>query len=171
LYLLIDDLEGALRHYKWFARKFSDSSDEPLHTLCWALALHRAGKPKDALHRLRRAHLANPYLIPHMLDLSHGQPDIPKTSWWDGREYIDYIEPGILSMWTPEELNWLRRSWEQPAFQELVRTHADLASRLDREPVGPARSALVDALSELADRPKSRARRPQAKPSEGERSH
>ncbi len=107
LYLLIDDLEGALKHYKWFAKKFSDSSDEPLHTLCWALAMHRAGKQKEALHRLRRAYLANSYLIPSMLALRHGQPNVRRSRGWDGEDYISYVDPRFISMWTKEEFDWL----------------------------------------------------------------
>lgn len=152
LYLLVDDLEGALRHYKkWFARKFSDSSDEPLHTLCWGLALHRAGNPKEAVYRLRRAHLANPYLIPSILSVHHGQPHIRRSRGWDDEDYLIYVDPRLISMWSENERSWLLEVWESPAFQELVQTHIDLSVRLDREPVGPTRSALVRALSDLTE--------------------
>ena len=42
LYLLLDDTEGALAHYKWFARRFDDDGGEPFHRFSWVLALHRA---------------------------------------------------------------------------------------------------------------------------------
>src|SRR5262249_31323750 len=125
---------------------------------CWALALRRAGKAKDALHRLRRTHLANPYLIPSILAVPHAQPPIRRSRSWDREDYTKYVDPRLLSMWSEEEINWLRESWEGPAFQELVRNHAELEARLDREPVGPARSALVQALFELAEKPKPKAR-------------
>src|SRR5690606_18660610 len=128
----------------------SDSSDEPLHTFCWALAMHRAGKPKEAIHRQRRPHRANPYLIPSLLGVPHSQPDVRRFRVWDGADYLNYIDPRFFSIWTEDELGWLRETWESPDFQELVRTHIDLTMRLDREPVGPTRTALVHALSDLA---------------------
>ncbi len=87
LYLLLDDTEGALAHYKWFARKFHDDSGEPFHRLSWALALHRAGKQDEAAKRLRNAHSQNVYLIPAVLGIPHGQPSgLQRGANWEDEE-------------------------------------------------------------------------------------
>lgn len=74
LYLLLEDTESALAHYKWFAKKFTDDGGEPFHRLSWALALYRTGKVDEAAHRLRNVHSQNVYLIPTVLGIPHGQP-------------------------------------------------------------------------------------------------
>lgn len=66
LYLLVGDLEGVAKHYKWFDKKYSDSIDEPLHTLCRSILFFRTEKVKETEQFFRRAYLANTYLIPSL---------------------------------------------------------------------------------------------------------
>src|SRR5688572_26532223 len=63
LYLLMGDTEGALKSFTWFAQTFPDDSGEPMHLLCWTLALYRAGEEVQAVTKLRQTMLSNLYLI------------------------------------------------------------------------------------------------------------
>jgi tetratricopeptide (TPR) repeat protein len=69
MYLLISDIEGALRHYVWFHETYPDDGGEPYHRLFWALALFKAQSGEAADRRLRDAHYQNLYLIPHVLGM------------------------------------------------------------------------------------------------------
>jgi len=66
LYLILGDLEGALKSFAWFEAAFPDSMDEAPHVLCWSLALHRAGQEEKARRMLRRTMLANLYILPRL---------------------------------------------------------------------------------------------------------
>jgi hypothetical protein len=63
LYLLMADTEGALRSFIWFEQTFPDDSDDPLHVLCWTLALYRSGERNKAAAKLCQIMLSNPTLM------------------------------------------------------------------------------------------------------------
>lgn len=149
LYLVVDDIEGAVKHYKWFARKYSDSIDEPMHTLCRAITFFRNGKTKEAEYFFRRTHLSNTYLIPSLLGIPFYEMQVSQSWMWDTKEYALGTDPLFLNVFSESDLNWLRNSWNQKEFQELVKLHIELVEKLDKEPVGPVRSALVDKISNL----------------------
>lgn len=150
LYLLLDDTEDALAHYRWFDRKFPDSMDEPFHALGRVLTMLRAKEPEDdARYRLRRAHIANPYFIPALLAVAHGQPDVRRGCSWEREEYLLGGRQEFLGVWRPEEKAWLRSVWESSAFVEFVRTHISIVSQLAYAPVGPERPELVELLHAL----------------------
>lgn len=150
LYLLLDDTEGALAHYKWFAKKFADDGGEPFHRLSWALALYRAGKVDEAAHRLRNAHSQNVYLIPAVLGIPHGQPSgLRRGSNWEDEDYIAHAPSEFLSVWRQEEKAWLQSIWNSADFKDFVQTHISLVRQLTHEPRGEKRTALVKALYAL----------------------
>ena len=64
LYMIMGDLEGALRSFAWFEAEFPDSADEAPQLLCWSLALHRIREDDKARQMLRRTMFANLYIIP-----------------------------------------------------------------------------------------------------------
>lgn len=67
LYLLLGDTAGALRSFAWFAETFPDDSGDPVHHLCWTLALYRDGDMRRAAAKLRQTMLSNLYLLPRLL--------------------------------------------------------------------------------------------------------
>ena len=67
LYLLMGDVVGAVKSFDWFEQTFPDDIGEPVHFLCWTLALDRSGDTAQAVQRLRQTMLSNLYLIPHLL--------------------------------------------------------------------------------------------------------
>ena len=55
LYMLMGDLDGALRSFKWFEEEFPDDCGDPGQGLCWALALYHSGQKEAAARKLRQA--------------------------------------------------------------------------------------------------------------------
>ena len=81
-YMLLGDNEGALAAFEWFQQEFDDDVGMPDHSLCWSLALYRAGNEIGAAKRLRQTMLSNLYLVPRLLgepifelDMWHGSSD------------------------------------------------------------------------------------------------
>jgi hypothetical protein len=72
LYLLLGDTAGALWSFAWFAETFPDDSGDPVHLLCWTLALYRTGDLRRAAGKLRQTMLSNLYLLPRLLGPTRG---------------------------------------------------------------------------------------------------
>jgi hypothetical protein len=115
--------------------------------------------------------LANPYMIPCILKIPHGQPEVWRTTNWEWEEYAKESPPEFFQLWQPNERKWLKSMWEKAEFQAFVQTHIDLRQRLTNESVGPVRSDLVKRLYALADAPKAEGRLRVVKSSEGEPRH
>jgi hypothetical protein len=58
-YMLLGDNEGALEAFAWLEEEFDDDVGKPDHSLCWSLALYRAGNEIGAAKKLRQAMLPN----------------------------------------------------------------------------------------------------------------
>lgn len=149
LYLVMGDLDGALKSFDWYVKEFPDDSPDAGHYLCWALALYRSGDNKVATRKLGQAMLANLHLLPHLFGENTKRLDI-----WYGcnlaePEYIDYLPPEFFDIWTPEEREWARQLYDSELFTRIRREYIDIETQLRDEPRGLRRSQLVSDASEL----------------------
>ena len=148
-YMLLGDNEGALKAFAWFEREFDDDIGTPDHSLCWSLALYRAGNEIGAAKKLRQAMLSNLYLVPHLL----GEP-ISEIDMWHGSsdaepEYVEHIPDRYLQLWTDEEKQWADRLYKSPGFQSVRQRFIEISKLLDSIRPGPERSRLVREMHEL----------------------
>jgi hypothetical protein len=152
-YMMVGDVDGALAHYKWFDKKFPESSDEPFHVLYRCLAYHRAGEEEKAELAARRTYLANPYMIPYLLDLPHSQPaGIRRSSNWEEEAFVTAAPTELFSPWTQKDRAWLATFWNSERMKELVQRHIEIEAAFNSEHSGPRRTALVRELSNLQSR-------------------
>ncbi len=152
LYLLLGDLAGAIRSFEWFDRMFPGDMGEPVHTLCWALALYRSGDAVGATHRLLLTMLDNLYVIPHLLGLEQARLDI-----WHGTNlaepsYLQYIPSEYWALWDQPALQWAKETYHSPEFRRIRARHIEIYRRLRSEPPGPRRSQLVAEVFALRSR-------------------
>ena len=98
LYLLMGDLDGALKSYEWFAQTFPDDIGDPVQYLCWALALYRSGNLAEATLKLRQAMLSNLHLLPRLLGIEQDELDIGYYSNLFQKEDVEYIPPEIWAL-------------------------------------------------------------------------
>ena len=148
-YMLLDDNEGALKAFAWFEQEFDDDIGKPDHSLCWSLALYRAGNEIGAAKKLRQAMLSNLYLVPHLL----GEP-ISEIDMWHGSsdaepEHVDHIPDPYLQLWTDEEKRWAGRLYDSPGFRSARQRFIEISKLLDSIRPGPERSRLVREMHEL----------------------
>jgi hypothetical protein len=149
LYLLFGDLAGAIKSFAWFEQTFPDDIGEPVHSLCWTLALYRSGNIVEASHRLVRTMLSNLYLIPHLIGLEQDELDIWHGSNLAEEEYLQYAPPEIWALWDAAALQWAKETYERPDVGQVRTRYIEIFEQLKSEPPGPRRSALGDEAFNL----------------------
>jgi hypothetical protein len=148
-YMLLDDNDGALAAFEWFEKEFPDDIGKPDHSLCWSLALHRAGNEIGAARKLRQTMFSNLYLVPHLLgspvdelDIWHGSSDAEPS-------YAEHIHEPYLQLWTEAEREWAEGLYQSPGFRSVRARYIEIARALDTTPPGLERSRLVGEMHEL----------------------
>ena len=149
LYLLMGDTEGALKSFAWFEKTFPDDSGDPLHLLCWTLALYRTGKQEQATAKLRQTMLSNLYLIPRLLGTEQDEIDMWHGSNLSEKDYIETFPDELFALWEPAALQWADEVYSSESMQRIRQRYIEIYHQLESEPVGPKRSQLVQEAFEL----------------------
>ncbi len=149
LYLLIDDLDGALEYYQWYGEKFPDDIGDAAHYLVWMLVLYRVGNEQRASDKLVEAMLANLFFIPHILGVEQERPDVENGSDYIEYLYLDELPQVALDLCTPEELEWVRNKYYSKKVTLVREKYIEIEEQLKSEPVGPKRSKMVDSKFKL----------------------
>jgi hypothetical protein len=149
LYLLMDDLEGALESFEWFEQNFPDDAGEPVHYLCWTLALYRSGDRKRAVDKLRQTVLSNLYLIPYLLGRDQDELDIWHGSNYEEKGFLGYVPREIWVLWDVPALHWAAETYDSPELSLVRERYIEILRQLKSEPRGPRRNELVDELFRL----------------------
>ena len=150
LYLLMDDLEGALDAYRWYEEEFPDDTGEAGNHLCWSLALYRADEVEAARAKLRETMLLNVYLIPDLL----GEPQ-EEIEMWHGCnsseiQYLEYVPREFLDLWHPPARDWAREQYTSRELQGVRDRFIAIDKELLSHPrAGPERQALCEELRRL----------------------
>jgi hypothetical protein len=144
LYLLMDDVPGAIAHYEWFERTFPDDMGDPFDFLCWSLALYRTGDLPGASHRLMQTMVSNVYLIPHLLGLKQKGLDLWHGSNLEEKDYLQYMPTEILALWDGPALLWAHETYHSPGFCQVRDRYTEILGLLKTEPHGPRRSRLLN---------------------------
>lgn len=143
MYLLLADIEGALKHFAWFNKNYPGDMGDPHQYLCWTLVLYRAKQFADAAFKFRETMLRNLYLIPFMLGNSPKELDIWHSSNLCELQYAQEIPNELLRLWSPEEKKWATDMWNDPLTVQFRDYYIDIEKRLKDLKPGPERSRLV----------------------------
>ena len=149
LYLLMGDVAGAVKSFDWFEQTFPDDIGEPVHFLCWTLALYRSGDTAQAALRLRQTMLSNLYLIPHLLGREQDELDISYSTNYEQKEFLEYVPPEIWALWDGPALQWAQEMYDSPEFCQVRSRYIEILEQLKSEPPGPRRSELVNEAFRL----------------------
>ena len=151
LYMLMGDLDGALRSFRWFEEEFPDDCGDPGQYLCWALALYRSGEHDTAARRLRQAMLMNLYLVPHLLGLERQRIDMWHGSNVEKPDYLDEIPPEYFSLWDRESLQWASELYQSAEFKTVEARYIEIHRELLHLRPGSRWSSLVDEARKLSE--------------------
>ena len=149
LYLLMGDVEGAVKSFEWFEQTFPDDVGEPVHLLCWTLALYRSGETARATRKLRQTMLSNLYLIPHLLGREQEELDIWHGSNWEQKDFVEYVPPEIWALWDAPAMHWAAETYDSPEVSRVREQYIEIMRQLKSEPSGPRRSELVAEVFRL----------------------
>jgi len=143
LYLVLDDLPGAVQSFAWFEQTCPDDSGEPFQYLCWSLALYRSGKVEAASMKLRQTMLMNLYLLPHLLGLKQERLNIWHGTNWAEESYLADAPSGLFALWDEAALRWARARYESLEFTAVRTRYIEIYEQLQTEPPGLKRQHLV----------------------------
>ena len=149
LYLRIDDTKGAMAHYKWFEKMFSDDSGEPFHRMGWTLALHRNGSGEGAERMLLIAMLKNLYMFPNLFGVDPPTIDGWHGSNWEELEYITDAPKWMLKLLTEDELEWAKGIYYSDQAIRIRERYITINQFLELVRPGEKRSELVNESSKL----------------------
>jgi hypothetical protein len=149
LYLLLDDLPGALRSFDWFEQNFPDDVGESFQYLCWTLALYRSGNLAAARRKLHQTMLLNLYVLPHLLGEEQAELDIWHGSNLAQKDYLAYIPPEIFELWDEAALQWAGETYHSPQLSQVRARYIEIYRQLKNERPGPRRTKLVQEAFEL----------------------
>lgn len=151
LYMIMGDLEGALKSFAWFEAEFPDSSDDAPQFLCWSLALHQVGEDSEARRRLRRTMFANLYVIPRLLGMEVRCHDIWHGSNTAEPSYLDWIPEEYWGLWTEPDREWAAGLWHGSEFRASRDRYVELGHALKSLRPGPERNRVITEMSRLTD--------------------
>jgi len=119
LYVLGGELKKALAHYDWYDKECSDDVGEPIHYLCWALALYRAGDVTRASDKLLETMVQNVYLLPTLLGSSPAVHDIWHSSNREEPDYLEEIPEEFVPELADHERAWIRKQLDSFRFRRV----------------------------------------------------
>ncbi len=148
-YMLLGDNDGALAAFEWFEHEFDDDVGTPDHSLCWSLALHRAGNEIGAAKKLRQTMFSKLYLVPRLLGTPIAELDIWHGSSDAEPSYAEHVHGPYLQIWTDAEREWAQGLYQSPGFQSARERFIEIARALSTTRPGPDRSRLVEEMHKL----------------------
>ena len=145
------DLTGALRYHTWFWKNFSDDIGDPLMYLAWTAMFYHRGELKKAKNYLRSTLFSNLHLIPKVIGKPVGHYDmwygsnIEEPLWLEGYDFQS------LEFLTPAFLEWLAEEYSSDEITKDIAHFVELNRKLNDEPVGEGRTAIVEELAKMQD--------------------
>ena len=149
LYLMLGDVQGALKSYQWLDQALPDDMGEPLDYLCWTLALYRSGDIEAASRKLLQTMLHNLYLLPALIGVEQDRLEIWHGTNWAEKSYVQHAPAEMFALWDEAALEWAKQAYQSPKFQEVRERYIQICEQLKSEPVGPKRSQLVQEMFQL----------------------
>ena len=149
LYLLMNDLDGAMESFRWYKNTFLDDSGEAGHNLCWTLALYRNGETEAARKKLKQTMLMNLFIIPRLLGIDIAETELESVQkledstykgWgFTGEEsfYIDEIPSDYFAVWNDEERGWALQLYQSREFKAARARLIEIRQELASTPPGP----------------------------------
>ncbi|NQS98605.1 MAG: hypothetical protein HQ591_09130 [candidate division Zixibacteria bacterium] len=151
LYLLMEDVEGALKSFRWFENEFPDDVGDPFQYLSWALAYYKSGQLKKAEGKFIQTMLLNLYLIPYILGDDQPVYDIWHGSNVDEKGYLNYLPEEYKALWDDAALKWTAEAYEGEKARSFRNKYIEIQHQLLHEPAGPTRTRLVEKSFDLLE--------------------
>lgn len=151
LFVKLRDYKGGLRYLRWFDRTFPDDIGFPLFLFEWTLILFKTGNLKEAEVKAYQTFHANSYFLHKFLGIDVKALFEIVSSYRNSPELPDNM---IYSKDDPEFAEfsvWLVSLLKSDKFNKFAKELTDIDKKLETEPAGVKRSALVKRRYSLID--------------------
>ncbi len=120
IYLLKDDIKGAILEFEWSAHHYPDDLYDPYYLLNWGLALFLDGQYEESAIKFRATIFYNPYLIPIVLGREPKVLPIFHSSNLMEIEYAYEYPMWYGRLWARrmKAQRFLKFLWDDPEIQE-----------------------------------------------------
>ncbi len=149
LYMLLGDVEGALKSFAWFDFEFPDDCGDMGQYVCWALALHRAGRIDEAERKLRQAMLLRPTVFARVFGQPWAALSVDEAGDAMDADEAEQISAEYMGIWSAVELAWAVDRYRGAEFMAVRDRYAEIERLLRHEPRGEKRTNLVDEMFAL----------------------
>jgi len=143
LFVLAGELQKATDFFAWYEKFCAEDSGEPLHYLCWALALYRTGDREQASTKLLETMVQNVYLLPTLL----GTPPAPYDMWHSSNRedpgYFAEIPAEYIPELSEEEQSWMKAQLASFRFRRVLDEYVSTYRMLKSEKNCDKRSKIL----------------------------
>jgi hypothetical protein len=149
LYLKLHDYKGALRYFKWFDKTFEDDGGYGAFFFEWAITLFKVNQAEAAKKKILQTLISNGYLIDVFLDnLILATEKYEGSDWELQSSDIGYSkdQPELI-----EFAQWLLNFTQSERYISVANELLEIKKMLLGEPVGDARTKLVNRLFKLRE--------------------
>ena len=149
LFVLAGELQKATDFFAWYETFCAEDSGEPLHYLCWALALYRTGDLEKANTKLLETMVQNVYLLPTLL----GAPPAPYDMWHSSNRenpgYLAEIPAEYIPELSEEEQSWMKAQLASFRFRRVLDEYVSTYRTLKTEKIVEKRRQLLSQWREF----------------------
>jgi hypothetical protein len=151
-YIQLADYAGGLTYTKWFDKNFPDDAGFPSFLFEWTIILFKTGLTKEAEKKALQTFMSNTYLFDKFLEKDFLHFDKYEGSNWEKESLTKNFEYSKSDAELNDFTDWLELFVTSKKFNEIANEFISIEQRLETEPVGRSRTALVNKLYSLLDK-------------------
>jgi hypothetical protein len=152
LYLKLQDYNGAMRYFRWFAKNFDDDSGYPTFLFEWSITLYKNGRLLDAESMVLLTFFSNNYLIDWYLGKEKRASDIKEQSNWQSVDLLKDFPYSHRDPMLSDFSDWLTLFLSTDKYKEYSQGFLKIQQKLSDEHPGITRSEMVDNLVTIMDK-------------------
>ena len=152
LYLKLQDYNGAMRYFRWFAKNFDDDSGYPTFLFEWSITLYKNGRLLDAESMVLLTFFSNNYLIDWYLGKEKRASDIKEQSNWQSVDLLKDFPYSHRDPMLSDFSDWLTLFLSTEKYKEYSQGFLRIQQKLSDEHPGITRSEMVDNLVTIMDK-------------------
>lgn len=150
-FIRLSDYKGGLIYTKWFDKNFPDDMGFPEFLFEWAIILFKNGKIIETEKKAIQTFFSNTYILDKFFGNKFLKFDKYECSNWENISMTDNFEYSITQADLKDFANWLALFISSEKFYKIANEFIEIQCRLKTEPVGRARTMLVNKCYSLLD--------------------
>jgi hypothetical protein len=151
-FIKLKDYKGGLIYLRWFNRTFPDDIGFPIFLFEWTLILFKTGNLKEAEQKAFKTFAGNHFVF----DKFFGHTLLPTEkevySNWETAELAEMLNYSLNDPEFADFGEWLLRLQASEKFNKAASELIEIEAKLETEPVGETRTALVNRRYNLIDK-------------------